>query len=142
MPKYDTAGWKVYEQALCECIEARIASISIKGRIKPIFILELIDLKTGSVGIKWLAVTKSLKGGYSVKPNSGFSRLYRLTIGYVDKARFSKANQLLKHFIGSKFIAEFENAQGSDDDNYGLPTQLGANVINELLSVFPSSWGI
>ena len=118
MPEYDKSGWTVFEPALCVCIEVRIGNISINGSVKPVFILELLDLKTDLIGIKWLPVNKSKKHGYSVKHDSNFAKLYRLSTGYVSKARYSKAEQLLQHFIGCKFIAEFENKQGTNGKDY------------------------
>jgi hypothetical protein len=35
----------------------------------------------------------------------------------------------------------FEHTDSTDEDNYGLPTRLGASVINELLSVHPTNFG-
>jgi hypothetical protein len=116
--EYDKSGWTVYEPALCECVEARIASIRINGSIKPVFILELYDPKLQLTAIKWLGVIKTPKGSYSAKENSDFAKLYRLTVGYVPKSRYSKVQQLKKHFVGYQFIAEFEPAKGANGDDY------------------------
>lgn len=118
MPEFDKSGWTVFLPCMCRCIEARIASITIRGQIKPIFMLELLDLKAGLTCIKWLNVIKSDKGGYSVKPNSDFAKLYRSAKGYVPKARYSKANQLLKHFVDCMFIVKYESAKGTNGADY------------------------
>lgn len=135
MAEYDKSGWTVYEPVLCQCVGARIASSPIKGIVKPACILELLHLETGQEIIKWLGINKTPKGGYSVKPNSDFAKLYRVTKGYVTKARFSKANQLLKHFVGCEFITEFENAKGSRGNEY-----LRAKTIKPVNPIITDGW--
>lgn len=53
------------------------------------------------------------KGNIRVEKNSKFARLYRLTFGVNPRARFSKSQQLMKHFIGHVFNCECELYQSN-----------------------------
>jgi hypothetical protein len=133
--EYDKSGWTTYEPAECECVGARIASSRINGSIKPTFILEMYVPELELTAIKWLNVTKTPKGSYSVKQNSDFAKLYRLTIGYVNKRRFSKAHQLKNHIVGHQFIADFKQDKGADGDNY-----LKVTAIKPLNPIITDGW--
>lgn len=54
-----------------------------------------------------------------------------------------QASPIILHNLQSNDFRNymFENAGGEDEDNYGLPTRLGATIINELMSVHPANWG-
>ncbi len=113
----DTAGWTVYEPAQCECVNAKKAKINTPGGQKPIFILELLT-DDGKEIIKYLNVKKLPSGNYSAAKDSDFAKLYRLAIGDNPTKRFSKAQQLLSHFHGVKFLVSFEEHIASNNSSY------------------------
>jgi hypothetical protein len=113
----DTTGWTVYEPAQCECVSAKQAKIDTPGGQKPIFILELLT-DDGKEIIKYLNVKKLPSGNYSAAKESDFAKLYRLAIGDNPTKRFSKAQQLLGHFHGVKFIVSFEEHKSSNNTLY------------------------
>lgn len=118
MIEVDKSSWTVHEPILCVCSSTKIGTINTKGGVKPIFILELINEATGRVVIKYLNVIKTLKGNYSVKHDSDFAKLYRITTGENPVARYSKVKQLLPHFIGYEFIAEYSDASTASIAHY------------------------
>lgn len=113
----DTTGWTVYEPAQCECVSAKPAKINTPGGQKPIFILELLT-DDGKEVIKYLNVKKLPSGNYSAAKESDFAKLYRLAIGDNPIKRFSKAQQLLSHFHGVKFIVSFEEHKAANNALY------------------------
>lgn len=119
----DTTGWTVYEPAQCECVSAKTATIKTPGGQKPIFILELLT-DDGKEVIKYLNVKKLPSGNYSAAKESDFAKLYRLAIGDNPTKRFSKAQQLLSHFHGVKFIVSFEEHKASNNTLYFKATNI------------------
>ncbi|MBK8814864.1 MAG: hypothetical protein IPN42_04845 [Methylococcaceae bacterium] len=49
---------------------------------------------------------------------SDFAKLYRLTFGDLDPKRFSRAQQLMKHFIGITFLVKHKPTPGKDGVTY------------------------
>lgn len=113
----DTTGWTIYEPAQCECVSTKIASIKSPGGQKPIFILQLLT-DDGQDVIKYLNVKKLASGNYSAPKESDFAKLYRLSVGDNPTKRFSKAQQLLSHFHGIKFIVSFEEHRTTNNALY------------------------
>jgi len=97
---------------LCECIDVRAGESKLKGGIiKPVFILELgnNDPDDERKIIKYLQCNRTTNdSNYKVPIDSDFAKLYRSTIGENPRKRFSKAAQLMSHFVGYWFIAEFD----------------------------------
>lgn len=62
--------------------------------------------------VRFFNVRKIKGSNYSVPRNGSFAMLYRITIGINPTRKFSKAQQLMKHFIGEIFICTYEHAQG------------------------------
>lgn len=107
MADYDTTGWTVYEPAKCECIEAQTGKIDTPGGIKPVIILTMFCHEHDREMVYFCNAIKAKvsKKNYSVMPNSNFAKLYRITTG--KNPRFSKSQQLMKHFIGEWFHCEY-----------------------------------
>jgi hypothetical protein len=62
--------------------------------------LYLVNTATGEAAELYFNNVVKVKGGfYSVKRKSEFAKLYIECFGGVDPRRFSKANQLMKHFV-------------------------------------------
>lgn len=62
---------------------------------------------------------------------------------YRDDSFVVKASPVILHNLQSKdFKTKMFEQIGNGDPVNGLPTKLGADIINELLSVFPSNWGV
>ena len=107
---------------LCECIDVRPGQSKLKGGIiKPVFILELGNNNPDDERkiIKYLQCNRTTIGSnYKVPIDSDFAKLYRSTIGENPRKRFSKASQLLSHFLGYWFIAEFHLYQPPQGDPF------------------------
>lgn len=76
------------------------------------FALDLVNEESGEEAILYfnnLKVSKAKSGCVSVQKNSKFAKLYRLTFGN-SSPNFSKAHQLVKHFIGYEFFCRTERA--------------------------------
>jgi hypothetical protein len=97
--------------AICECVDVRIVTVKGKEGKRPAFILELYSEESKVTLNKYLGAKLTKGGNYSVKRNSDFARLYRLTIGNNPQRGFSTAQRLLKHFLGCRFMVEFEAAK-------------------------------
>ena len=86
---------------LCECVD-----ISVTGTTKkPVLNLLLIS-ESGSEFLKSFQAKTTKKGNITIDRNSEFAKLYRLTIGSNPSKRFSRCNELLKHFIGHEFMVD------------------------------------
>ena len=107
-----------HKRIICECIGVRIGVIPTAGGEKPIFIMELHNETINEPLIKYLNCNSKTKDIYTVRHNSDFAKLYRLTLGDNPTKRFSKANQLLQHFLGSWFIAKYEKAADKNGVHY------------------------
>ena len=103
---------------LCECIDVRIGEIMTPGGKNPIFILELHNEAINAPLIKYLNCDSTTQGCYTVPHNSDFAKLYRLTIGDNPTKRFSRARQLLGHFLGRWFIVGYQDAQLKKGKHY------------------------
>jgi hypothetical protein len=120
---------------VCECIDTRIGVISTPGGEKPIFIIELYAEGINASLIKFLSCSSKTKDHYTVRHNSDFAKLYRLTLGDNPTKRFSKANQLLPHFLGRRFLAEYV----TETDKKGV-RYLKATYISAENPVLSSAW--
>lgn len=90
--------------AIFECIGTRIGTIDARGGTKPVLIMELYSDASEHIAIKFFNCKCNSKGSYAVPRNGDFAKLYRLTIGENPDKRFSKSQQLLKHFHGYCFV--------------------------------------
>lgn len=131
-------GWTVFEPALCECVNTKIAKIHVAGGVKDVFLLELFDLDNGYQIIKYFNVNRSKAGNYTVGRQSDFAKIYRITLGANPSARFSRAEQLLGHMRGQQFITEYREDRASNGSSYYKATSIkpAAPVITE--EWFPS----
>ena len=109
---------------LCVCIGTRIGAIFTAGGEKPVFIMELHNEAINEPLIKYLNCNSTTEGNYKVPHNSDFAKLYRLTIGDNPTKRFSKAHQLLSHFLGHRFIAKYQNAHLKKGQQYLKVTRI------------------
>lgn len=107
MADYDTTGWTVYEPANCECIDAHISNVNTPGGFKPAITLTLFSHELNRKVVYFCNAIKAQvsKKNHSVRPNSNFAKLYRLTTG--KNPKFSKSQQLMKHLIGEWFRCEY-----------------------------------
>lgn len=62
---------------------------------------------------------------------------------YRNDSFIAQASPVIIHNLQSDTFRNymFENTGEDNEDNYGLPTKLGADVINELMSVYPANYG-
>lgn len=123
MDEIDKTGWTKYGPSECVCVEAKTGQISTPGGIKHRIILTLIDLQSSKKLCLFFNTSKN-KSGHSVRRSSNFAKLYRITLGENPSDRFSKSQQLMKHFIGEKFLCEYELARSSKGENYYKGTSI------------------
>jgi hypothetical protein len=114
MSTFDHDQWTVYAPTVCMCIDARIGTITtINGGRQHVFILEFIIHDTEQVVTKFFNVSKTPKGDYAIPHESDFAKLHRRVTGQYKKARYSRAQQLLKHMVGHRYVVEYEPAESS-----------------------------
>lgn len=107
----DSLDWDTGQPLECECIDAKIGTISTAGGQKHVIILTLLDHAHGREMVRFFN-TRQIKGSnYSVPRNGSFAKLYRITIGENPVRKFSKSQQLMKHLIGEYFVCVFQNAE-------------------------------
>lgn len=102
------------DSLVMRCIDAR------KGYIRgktPIFILEL-EADDGQTAIKFLGCNLTKQGNFSVDRNSDFAKLYRLSLGTSPNDRFTRADQLLGHFVGLNFGVTITPAVSKNAGHY------------------------
>mgnify|MGYP006981148825 CR=1 FL=1 len=129
-------SWTVYAPAVCTCADARIGSIRAKGvGRKPVFILEFIIHDTGQAVTKFYNVKITPKGNYAATHNGDFAKQHRLVTGKYNKARYSRARQLLKDMVGHDYIVEYEVAESSQNKSY-----LKATKVNPVNSIITEQW--
>ena len=117
--------WTVYAPAICTCIDARAGTIqSINGGIKHVFILEFIIHDTEQVVTKFYNVNKTKKGNYALTHDGDFAMIYRLVTGNYNKARYSRAQQLLKHMVGVDYRVEYGAAESRKNKPYLKATKV------------------
>lgn len=135
MTDYDTTGWTVYEPAECECIGAHISKVNTPGGFKPAITLTLFSHDLNKKMVYFCNAIKATvsKKNHSVKPNSNFAKLYRLTTG--NNPKFSKSQQLMKHLIGEWFCCEYSQ----DKDKNGLP-YFKVTSIKPLAPITDGNW--
>ena len=109
---------------LCECIDTRIGVINTAGGIKPVFIMQLHNESINERLIKYFNCNSTTEHKYKVPHNSDFAKLYRSTLGANPTKRFSTAHQLLNHFAGYWFIANYERAQLKKGQQYFKVTHI------------------
>lgn len=120
----DTTGWTKHGPTKCECIEAKTGSIKTAGGPKDLIILTFVDLSSTEELLYFLNATKKKSDNYAVPRQSNFAKLYRLTTGKNPSSRFSKAQQLMNHFIGEYFICEYETAKSTKGHCYNKVTSI------------------
>ena len=119
MSTYDgELGWNVYAPERAECINAKVGKAQTQGGKKDVLILELLALNSNRILIKYFNCTKNKSGHHSVSRKSDFAKLYRLGLGENPTNRFSKAQQLVKHFIGVLFECKYEDAESDSHGRY------------------------
>jgi hypothetical protein len=91
-----------------QCIDARKGMIKTGTVTKPVLILEFSGIDDQSTAIKYFQCELTTKKNYSVPRQGDFAKLYRLTFGESPDDRFSRADRLLKHFIGQNFYCQTE----------------------------------
>jgi hypothetical protein len=94
---------------------AIIRPATLKGI--PIFQFKLINVESGKIAIMFFNANET-KNGFKVPHDGKFAKLYRLTFGENPKARYSKAEQLLSHFIGERLKCQIELSKYENGDAY------------------------
>jgi hypothetical protein len=112
------------ERVLCECIDTKIGSIYTAGGNSPLLIMELYAEPNNATLTKFFNCQSKTKGCYTVPHNSDFAKLYRLTFGENPTKRFSKAHQLLGHFLGCRFFVGYETAASKKNGSYRKVTHI------------------
>jgi hypothetical protein len=82
-------------------------AIIIKPGIFTSMQLDFINESTEETFTKYFNTKGKATKNICVTVNSDFAKLYRLTFGVNPKPRFSRAKQLMKHFLGSAFQIEY-----------------------------------
>nr|WP_305907704.1 hypothetical protein [Methylomarinum sp. Ch1-1]MDP4520477.1 hypothetical protein [Methylomarinum sp. Ch1-1] len=114
---------KLYHKT-AQCVASKIGASHTQGGVKSVFVLELADVSTGELSIKFFNVELTKNGNYTVGRNSDFAKLYRLTIGENHSKRFSRANQLLSHFHGFEFSITDEVSKGQNGKRFKKVTKI------------------
>jgi len=127
--------WTVYPPAVCLCVDARLGEIPTNGGKQSVFILEFFILETEQSVTKFFNVRKTPKGDYAAPHDSDFAKLHRLVTGEYNKARYSRAQQLLKHMIGHEYIVEYGSAVSSQGLSY-----LKAKTVKPVDPVVTNAW--
>lgn len=104
-------------KTLVQCVETRIATIRVGAGIKPIFVLDLMS-ETGEIFTKFFGVDRTPAGNYTVKKNSDFAKLYRLTIGRNPAGGFFRCDRVLDHFLGHYFLVDYQLATSKNKGDY------------------------
>jgi hypothetical protein len=106
------------KSVLCVCVDVRKGAINVGNVLRPVFIMQLhsdgIELQI----IKFFNAKWTKAGNYTVRHNSDFAKLYRLTVGENPTKRFSEAQKLMKHFLGHSFIIEGEQVMQNRSGAY------------------------
>lgn len=93
-----------------QCIDARTGMMKAGTVTKPVLILELMSTHDESTAIKYFQCELIGNGFYSAPRQGDFAKLYRITFGTDPGRRFSKSQQLIKHFLGVTFYCEINLA--------------------------------
>lgn len=100
---------------LMECVSTDV--IKPKGRLK--LVLNMVDVETGEEALYYVNNAQQLKHGrIKVGKKSEVAKLYRLTHGSKNQHRHHEFNQLIKHFVGYRFVCEVAQALYSNGDRY------------------------
>lgn len=102
------------EEILMECIQASL--VHPQGRIK--IKLLLYDPVREIEAVKFFNAKPGSNGAAITDKNSNFAKLYRLTTGENNKARYSKSHQLMNHLIGYSFYCIFEKSFYSNGEPF------------------------
>jgi len=141
----ELAAWTVTEKqssgALCECISISISEkmIMLKGNssraLISSFVMKLVEDDTGEEITCYFKYKKSKAGHATVKAESKFAILYRLTFGLNPRKRYSNARQLANHFIGEQFFVKYEIETTELKDSYRKATN-----IKPILPIVTDEW--
>ena len=104
-------------------INARVMECVSTDQIKPNgqlkLVLKMVDIETGEEALYFVNNAEQLKHGrVKVAKKSDVAKLYRLTHGFVNQHRHHEFNQLIKHFVGCRFICETATAFFGNGDRY------------------------
>lgn len=125
MNTFDHHSWTPQAASICICVDAKIGTITTTNRgIQHVFILDFIIDGTEQLVTKFFNVRKSPKGDYAIPHDSDFAKLHRLVTGQCKKARYSRAQQLLKHMVGHNYIVEYGPAESSKKLPYMKATKV------------------
>lgn len=94
------------QQTAWQCVNAKLGNTEEVNT--PVLILEFENGTEKAT--EFFNAKRTPKGNISVKPNSNFAKLYRLTTGTNPSHRFTRANKLLCHFIGHYFYCKTKDA--------------------------------
>ena len=125
----DKASWTVAPVAkgvLCTCIGTGLFTGIVNGKPTYSFILKLVENDTGEEITCYISYNKTKKGKSVSRIKSKFATLYRLTTGENPTSRFSKAQQLVKHFIGREFIVDYAEVQSAKQGAYRKASSIEA----------------
>jgi len=126
---------------LCECVATSQSEkqITPNDKSKPVlvcsFVLKLVEVATGEEITAYLPYVKSLKGNATVKPDSKFAKLYRLTIGDNPRKRYSDAKSLAGHFRGYEFLVSYSIESTAKNGKYRK-----AEIIKPLNPIIGLGW--
>jgi hypothetical protein len=124
MDELDKTGWTKYGPTKCECIEAKTGHSKTAGGLKDTIIRTLVDIESAEELVFFFNAIKNKSGNFAVSHQGKFAKLYRLTTGENPLPRFSKAQQLMKHFIGEYFICEYKTAKAINGHCYNKVTSI------------------
>jgi hypothetical protein len=108
-------SWEGYQQPvlMVTCSDGRIINARHGNKRNASILLELLSDDGERYVLYFNAVSN--KKGFAVNHNSKFAKLYRLAVGANPINRYSKAQQLIKHFIGYEF--HVQESELKHDDN-------------------------
>lgn len=145
--KEELAAWTVTEKqssgALCECISISISEkmITLKSNssraLISSFVMKLVELDTGEEITCYFKFQKSKAGHATVKAESKFAILYRLTFGLNPRKRYSNARQLANHFKGEQFLVKYVIETTELKESYRKATS-----INPVVPIVTDEWTI
>lgn len=97
----------MFNKILVQCVATRIATILVSAGIKPIFVIDLIS-ESGEIFTKFFNIDRTPAGNYTVKRNSDFAKLYRITIGISPAGGFFRCDRILDHLLGHHFLVDYQ----------------------------------
>jgi len=108
-------SWGDYQQLaiMVTCTDGRVFNARHGNKRNASIVLEFRTAEGEKYVLYFNAVSN--KKGFAVKHNSKFAMLYRLALGENPVNRYSKAQQLIKHFIGYEFHAQESKLERDDN---------------------------